>query len=516
MTVPSIPQLLNRPDFADRIALVTKTKSYTYAEVAADVDRVAAGLWAMGVRRGDRVCFHFTNQPRFIHLLFATWKLGAMVAFVDVFNSAIPRLIEWCNFIDPKCLIIDESRMEASRPYLPELETCKLVFSSNDPLGVPGVRPWSELLEHGAAPPPEAIATLSGDDRIIMYQTSGTTARAKGIWHTVDALDDRLKSHMLCPPFSPDDLVCPMSPLSTVAGLNATCLPALAVGAPVMLFANAYDPAAALEQIAEFGGTIVMAGPARIAGLLQVAKSRPDIRCDKLRFMMTGGDKMPEALRKEWDAAFGVPLLEGYGLSETLGGILINRLGEEATHAGNCGKPFPRCEIRLVGEDGKDVADGEAGELWCKADFLFGGYWEEPERTAAVLVDGWFKTGDYASRDGNGDYRILGRRDYLILRGTICVSPLEVETVIGKYPAIEDCMASGFPSEKLGQEIEAFLVLREPLAVKDLEAFLAERLGPNYAPTRFWSVPEIPRTGQGKVDRKLAGDLRSRATLLQQ
>lgn len=509
MAETSVTQLFNRKDFSDRTALITSSQTFTYGEVAAQAERVAAGLWALGVRKGDRVCIYVSNSPPFMPLLYATWQIGAIAAFVDIYNPA-PRLIAWCNFIEASCLVVDGARMEAVAPHLPALSTCNAIISTGAEATAPGVLPWSALADHRG---PTPRVTVDGNDRLVIIQTSGTTAQPKGICHTLDSFNNRLASHLVCPPFSPDDVVCPMSPLSTVAGLNATSLPALALGGSVLLFTNAYDPASAFEQIAQQGGTIVMAGPPRIYGLTQAARSRPDLRT-KLRIGLTGGDKLSEPVRRAWDECFGVPLLEGYGISETLGGVLINMLGDE-DHAGNVGRAFPGIEVKIVADDGREVPDGTAGELWCKSDFVFSGYWKQPELTREVLVDGWYKTGDLAVRTSSGIYRILGRRDSLIMRATLNISPVELESVIQTHPAIKDCMVSGFPSEQLGQDVEAFLVFDGQLPLAEFKAYLMERLGAAFCPSRFWSIAEVPKTSMGKVDRRAAEQLRTQATLLE-
>jgi acyl-CoA synthetase (AMP-forming)/AMP-acid ligase II len=509
MTQISVLDLFHRADVSERIALVTKARTYTYGETAAAIDRVAAGLWALGVRKGDRVGIYAANTPQFVQLTFACWRVGAISAYIDLIHSPA-TMVAWCNHVEVSCLVVDENHLAAAAPHLKDFVPGRPVVSTGIEVPVPGVLPWTALFDTSSSPPP---VTVEDADPLLMIRSSGTTAQAKGVCHSLHNLNARLRSHLPCPQFSRDDVAFPMSPLSTVAGLNALSLPALALGARVLLVANTNDLAAALEQMVQARATVVMGGPARVHGLIQAAKARPELARTSLRFAMTGGDRVPEPLRRAWDETFGVPLLDGFGITETLGGVLINKL-DDTDHAGNVGTPFPEVEVRLVGEDGRDVPEGTAGELWVKADFLFTGYWKEPERTRAALVDGWFRTGDYLLRDAEGQYRPLGRRDFLIMRGTFNISPLELEAVILNDPAISDCMVAGFPHEVLGQEVEAFLVLREPRSLDDIKDRVMDRLGPLLCPSQFWSVDEIPRTGPGKVDRRAAEQLRSRATPL--
>jgi acyl-CoA synthetase (AMP-forming)/AMP-acid ligase II len=154
------------------------------------------------------------------------------------------------------------------------------------------------------------------------------------------------------------------------------------------------------------------------------------------------------------------------------------------------------------------------GELWCAGDFLFTGYWNDPEATRRAIVDGWFRTGDQVVRDCEGRYRIVGRIGFMIKRGGIFVSPLEVEAALVDHPAVAECVAAGMQSDKWGQEVEAFVVLRRTASAADLHAFAAEALGEPSRPVRFWSVAGIPRTSLGKIARGEIKELRASARLL--
>ena len=346
------------------------------SETADEIDRIAAGLWALGIRKGDRVGVHVANTPQFLQLTVALWRLGVTSVFIDL-DHGPARNVAWCNHTQVSALVVEEDKLADVAPHLKELSPATPVISTGVELGVAGVLPWNALTEgHAPAPP----ATMEESTQLLMIQTSGTTARPKGICHSLHNLDARLRSHLECPPFSPDDVACPMSPLSTVAGLNACALPALAVGGKVLLLLRSFDPAIALEQIVKARATVVMGGPWRVHGLVEAATARPELARTSLRFALTGGDRTPEPLRRAWDETFGVPLLDGFGLSETLGGVLIKRL-DDPDHAGNVGTPFPAVEARLLGEDGLDAPDGSPGELCVKCDFLFTEYLGEPQRT---------------------------------------------------------------------------------------------------------------------------------------
>jgi acyl-CoA synthetase (AMP-forming)/AMP-acid ligase II len=510
ITGPTIIQSFNRPEYRERTALISQTQTWTYGEVAEKIEGVAAALAAQGVKKGDRVGIYMVNSLEMVLTIFATWRLGGIVLFLDIYDPPT-RSINWCNVAEAKVIVWDEGRLEATAQYWKDLKTVEKIISSGKADPANHVLPWSTLGGPHQHPPAPQVE-MSGEDIITIIQSSGTTSMPKGICISLAAYQSRLESHKKAHPYFPEDTICPMSPLSTVAGINVMTLPALAVGAKVVLLANSHDPVAALEQIAATRSSVVMAGPARIHGFVEAVKKNPQFDISALRFMMTGGDTLKEELRREWDKTIKAPLLEGYGLSETLAGVVINRPGEN--HYNNVGREFPGVEIEIRDEDGHKVPDGEVGELWAKADFFFSHYWKQPELTARALQNGWLKSNDDAVRLPDGTYRILGRRDFIIMRGTVNISPVEIEAGLMKHPAVVDCMVAPVPHPVLGQDLEAFLVLREPIGHRELHAYFTEKLGPTYCPSKFYSVPEIYKTKQDKVDRRGAEKLRAAATLL--
>jgi long-chain acyl-CoA synthetase len=291
--------------------------------------------------------------------------------------------------------------------------------------------------------------------------------------------------------------------------------PALALGAAVLLFPE-FKPAQVLREMTKHGATVTNGYSALLSALLEAARQDSRSYAPKLRLAMSSSDKLPERLCGQWQEVFNAPLLEGYGLSESCGNILFNRPGDHGV--GTVGRPFPGVRIRIVGPDGQDVPEGTMGELWCAGDFLFAGYWNDPDATRRAMTEGWYRTGDQAIRDHDGRYRIVGRTGFVFKRGGIPVSPYEIESALALHPAIIDCLVTGVPSERWGKEAEAFLVLKQMIPVADLHAHAAALLGEPRRPVRFWSVPRIPRTPGGKIARSDSdiGELRASARLLTQ
>jgi long-chain acyl-CoA synthetase len=497
----------DRREFEDRTALIFMDRYLTYGEIAREGRRVAAGLEALGIIKGDRVALHFRNTPQFLSSLLGCWWIGAIAAPIRHSESAA-MAISWCNYLGVACLLVDESLVAKMAPHLSELISCRAVVSTAIVSSTTDVQPWSALVDHDGDDKQVAV-----DERepVIIVHTSGTTARPKAVGLSRRALIARARAQLEHLPFGPEDVVCVLTDCSHNFALQSMMTPALGGGAAVLLFPE-FKPAHVLREMTKHGATVTGGAPALLFALLETARQDIESHAPKLRFAMSSSDKLPERLCGQWEDVFNAPLVEGYGLTEACGNILYNRPGDIGV--GTVGRPFPGVRIRIVGPDGRDVPGGAMGELWCAGDFLFTGYWNDPDATRRVMTEGWYRTGDQAIRDPDGRYRIVGRAGFIIKRGGIPVSPYEVESALTQHPAIIECMVTGVPSERWGHEPEAFVVMKQMISVADLHAHAAAALGEASRPVRFWSVPRIPKTPAGKISRNDIGELRALARLL--
>jgi long-chain acyl-CoA synthetase len=220
-----------------------------------------------------------------------------------------------------------------------------------------------------------------------------------------------------------------------------------------------------------------------------------------LRICMSAGAIMPAALNEGFEKAFGVPLLDGYGITETSTMVTMNwPTGSRVM--GSCGLPLPGLTVRLVDPGTlRDVLPGEEGELWVQGPNVMAGYHNLPDATAAVLVDGWYRTGDLGRRDEHGYLRISGRTKELIIRGGENIYPAEVEDALLASDAVADAAVVGIPHDTLGEVPVAFVVGREAgqLDVEKVLAGCRERLAYFKLPAEVIEIDEIPRTGSGKI-----------------
>jgi long-chain acyl-CoA synthetase len=493
-----------RRDFEHRAALIFLGERITYGQLAAEARRVAAGLQSLGLRKGDLVALHFRNCPQFLASHLACWWIGAVAVPIRHSESAA-MVISWCNYLKVSCLLVQDVLVEKVAPHLSELASCRAVISSALAPGTSAILPWSVLVDNDGD---FQHVTVNEREPGLIVHTSGSTARPKAVAQHLHGMYARVCAQLEHLPFSPDDVVCVFSDLSHGFGLNVLAMPTFAVGA-TLLVVPYFEPLSILREMVKQGVTITGGAPAYLDDLLHAA--RQESPATKLRFAITSADKCPAPLQRAWGEVFKAPLLEAFGITEAFSGLFMNRPDDICP--GTVGRPIPGLRVRIVGPDG-DVPEGSVGELWLAGEYLFAGYWNDPDATQRAMVGDWYRTGDQAIRDHEGRYRIVGRTGFMIKRGGIPVSPFEVEAALAEHPAIAESLVRGVPNEKWGQEVEAFVVLRHRISVADLHAHAAATLGEPHRPVRFWMVPAIPKTSLGKVMRSDTTNLRASAQLL--
>jgi long-chain acyl-CoA synthetase len=335
---------------------------------------------------------------------------------------------------------------------------------------------------------------------LLIIHTSGSTAQPKAVMQDLDALDAHARALIEYLPLRPDDVVCVVSDLSHGYGLHTLATLSFAVGAAIMIFDQSeYDDAKIIHDMAKKGATVAGSNPVRLRRLLQAAGN--EVELPKLRFALSSTDKLPDDVARQWEEVFGSPLSEAWGMTETCSCVLLNRPGDH--EIGSAGRPLPNLQVRIVGTDGRDVPDGNVGEMWLAGDFLFSGYWNDPEATQRVTNGGWFTTGDQFVREESGRYRFIGRAGHTIKRGGILGSVFEIESAFMCHPAIAECVAITVPSKEWGEDIEVFVKLRSAISATELHAHADTTCGIFMRPSRYWSVSAIPETSAGKVARNI-------------
>jgi long-chain acyl-CoA synthetase len=491
-----LPRRISRVPFhweqrsPDEMAVVEPGRAWTYADLARAVRETAAWLRELGVRPGDRVMLVGENCAAWIALIFAAAELDAWAAVINARLS--PREIDVIrDHCRPRRVLYTA---EVSNDALNHCERHGATVMDAGVIGRIGVGARNEAC---AAEPVYA----DGSEQVAaMIYTSGTTGSPKGVMLTHRNLLFCANVSGSMNQMTHDDRVYAVLPMSHVFGLSSVMLLALSFGAclyPVPRF----SAEAMLKAWAEDGISIMPGVPAMFARMLDIVKAtgvKPV--APRLRFIYAGGAPLDPTLKREVEALLGLPVHNGYGLTETAPTVARTRL-ESPRSDTSVGQIIPGVEARVVDAAGCDVAQGEIGELWVRGPNVMRGYYRDPELTAqAVNPEGWFNTGDLVCIDPDAAVHIVGRSKELIIRSGFNVYPLEVESVLNTHSEVVHSAVVGREMEG-NEEVIAFVELAPGSTLKpeDLSAYVKERLSPYKRPSEIHILPALPATPAGKI-----------------
>ncbi|MFF1650922.1 long-chain fatty acid--CoA ligase [Streptomyces sp. NPDC058240] len=473
--------------YPDRAALRLGDDIVTYRTLDQRTVRVAAMLCDRGVRPGDRVGLMLTDTPEFAFAYFGVLRAGGVVVPMNFLlksrevayhlgDSGARLLFAWHDFAD-------EARAGAQRAGA---EAVIVDAGGFDEL------PASE-------PSADDVADRHEDDTAVVLYTSGTTGEPKGAELTHANLTrncDIVAGELL--QLTPDDVVFGGLPLFHAFGQTCTLNATVASGACLTMLPR-FDAEKALAMLAGHGVTVFAGVPTIFSRLLrQPGHDAYDV--SRLRLSLSGGAAMPVQVLRDFQDAFDCVVLEGYGLSETSPVSAFNTL-QEGPRPGSVGTPIRGVGMRVVDDDGKDVPQGEVGEIAIRGHNVMKGYWHRPEETAAAIRDGWFHTGDLGRVDQAGFFWIVGRSKDVIIRGGNNVYPREIEAVLYEHPAVAEAAVIGLPAPDLGEEVGAAVVLKPgaQATAEELREFVKSRVAAYMYPRKVWITDVLPKGPTGKI-----------------
>ena len=481
-----------------RRALSFEGRHWTYAEMKAEIDRIAAVLEDSGVVAHSRVAYLGFTHPTYYFTLFAAASLGAI--FVPLtFRLAGPELAHIINDAQPHTLLVGTEHLAVIEGVRSQL-ACERYWCAHgettDESLLPCIANATNAIPVRTKPPVEVRAE---DVAVIMY-TSGTTGRPKGAMLTFGNLWWNNIADLYTLDVRPDDVMLLFGPLFHVAGLNAVNLALFMKGGHIVLHRH-FEPGAILADIVREKITMFGAVPAMMLFLTRhPAFAQTDL--SGVRIVFGGGAPFPEPLLKLL-AAQGIAVQQGYGLTET--SAVATMLTEEyaLSKLGSVGKPHLLSQVRLIDGAGEVIdAPMMRGEICVRGPNVIPGYWRQPEATrAAIDDDGWLRTGDVGYMDSDGFLFVCDRVKDMILSGGENIYPAELESVLFAHPAVAEVAIVGEDDEDWGERVVAVVALKSgcSLALEELTDFCEGKLARYKLPRRLVVLPSLPRNAVGKV-----------------
>ena len=490
---------------AGRIAYYSGERKITYRELHEDVNRLASGLRALGIDKGDRVVLRIPNCIEFVVCALALHRLGAVVVPTNVLLRE--RILSYItNTAEAKAVIAHHEFLEdveAGRSRSATVGHFIAVGGDADSLGRAGYLSYEELIRSSNPPVPSVKVRL--DDLATMFFTSGTTGWPKGCMHlTLTIMAGPHTALHMFDRIGPRDVISGTPPLAFTFGYGNMLLLPLLCGAPCVLIEGRPRPEVIFTTIEKHRVTIFQSVPAAYNQMLSVPDAQKRYDLGSLRAALSGSAPLLASTFQQWEQRFGIRMSNGMSSSECYVSIFSRWRADP--RPGSLGDPLPGWEVRILDDDGKDCPRGKIGRLAVRGQAA-NLYWRNPEKQAEAVVDGWSLTGDLIYQDEDGCYWHVCRGDDVIKSRGYRISPGEVEDTLMEHPAVFEPAVIGVPDPIQGQRVKAFVALkpgyRSSAGLADeLKRFLRERLAAYQVPGEIEFIEALPKTETGKIRRK--------------
>jgi len=484
----------------DKVALVFGEQCWTYAEIDDATDRIAASLWAEGVKPGDRVAFFLPNCPELVFGYFACFKLGAITVPLNYRykSGEVHYALEHSGAV---ALIVHPTLAGEIDLLAIQKLGVRRAYIASEKGQPPFAQPFDSLLTGTKEQLP--APTFDEKQAVAILYTSGSTARPKGVTYTHASLwhDCTIQTESFR--FSQSDVHLISTAACHAAAFTGQLLPNVLAGGTTVL-THLPSPSQVIDAIQTHRVTRVQMLPATLEDLIEHLEGGAAADLSSWRCCTAGGDLVSLDLHQRFRKTTGFEIDELYGMTEVLSCIANPPFGVK--RLGSIGKPVSRTQARVVDDNGADLPAGQIGELLIQSPAMMTGYWNDPSATAEALRAGWMHTGDLARVDEDGYFWFMGRKKEIIIRGGSNISPLEVEMVLDAHPAVRLSGVVGLPDKHLGQTVAAFVALRDDASslptVEELRQFVADRIAAYKVPERITLLDEMPLNATGKIDRK--------------
>ncbi|WHZ05371.1 AMP-binding protein [Neobacillus sp. YX16] len=481
----------NISQFGEYPFLHFKEKQYTNIECKMFADKFASGLTKYGIDVGDRVIVCMPNCPEVIFAYQGITRAGAII--VPVMFTLHPKELHYIALNSGAKAVITSSNIlgnvEKALEGLPlqplvvvvDQPSCERRLNFYDVKGEETFVPGSERKE---------------DDTAVILYTSGTTGNPKGVLLTHKNLTSNAQNSVKHNELERGTTI-GVLPLAHVYGLTISNI-CLLMGSSIVTFSK-FDTESIFKAIEKYEVKTFSAVPSMIHALVSYSDA-DQFNSSSLESVSSGSAPLPVSLLHAFEKKFGAKVYEGYGLSEAAPIVTAHKVGIEIK-PGSVGIPIPGVEVKIVDDNGVEVACGVVGELCVRGENVTPGYYQNVEESRRVLIDSWLHTGDMARMDDEGYVYIVDRKKDLIIRGGFNVYPRDVEEILNAHATVSEVAVVGIPDEKMGEEMVACVVVKQEAIVSEEEliAYCQEHLAKNKTPRRIVFLESLPRNGVGKI-----------------
>jgi long-chain acyl-CoA synthetase len=475
----------------EKAALFWGDRTYTYSELWSQTLFVAGVLQQQfGVKPGDRVAIWMKNCPEYVPTLFGIFHLGAVA--VPINNFFKPDEVNFILGNAEVDLVIADAELSAnfdalkaarSNLQLMNVENVLATF----PVPPPNVHLDTELLRN---------PTRAESDLAVLIYTSGTTGRPKGAMLSNHNLLHNVESCRICLHTVSEDRIGVLLPMFHSYMLTVGILLPLLTGASMVLFRSVHPVRNVIQELYARRVTVLPAIPQFYRGIANAELPAPL----PLRIAISGSAPLPVSVLNSFEKRFGIPLIEGYGLSEASPVVTKNPL-DRTRKPGSVGLPIPNVEVSIQDTDGRLLGPREIGELCVRGGNVMMGYWNHPAESAYAIRNGWLLTGDVGYRDDEGYYFITDRKKDMLLVNGNNVYPREIEDVIYQFGGVKETAVVGAPDSRRGEQPVAFVVPDEGTTIDEsaLVKFVRSKLADFKVPRRIVMSTALPRNATGKI-----------------
>lgn len=459
------------------LVFVESGERFTYRQLDQRAAAAARAITSLGLAPGDRLGMLAHNCPEFVHLFFGALRCGVIIVPLST-RATAHELNAIAGDCDMKHIAVGDSFEAIEESLRPPRSRLK------------------ELIESAAGEPFDA-APFDDETVACLLYTSGTTGKPKGVmiprrqlfWNGYNtAVNWGLREDEITPIFTP---------LYHAGGIAAFLIPTFCMGGTIVLH-RSFDVTTVWQTIVRERCTVVLGVPT-IWKLLRDAPEFATADLSAVRWFISGGAPLPQYLIDAYQQR-GVAFKQGYGMTEVGVNCFTMSVADSYRKPGSIGRPMLFTAVRLTGESGAEVGDGEVGEIQIRGPHLSKGYWNNESATrAAYGDDGWFRTGDLARRDADGFFFIAGRQKDMFISGGVNVYPAEIEAELVSHPMVSDAAVVPVSDETWGEVGVAFVV--GTASAEELEQFLSTRLARYKLPRRYRFLEALPRTPYGKVEK---------------